>query len=84
MPSFTTRKPAAIPPAESSGHALPAFVHDYLASGSAEGVRNDTLHRCAQQFFAARLSLEEAEARLLPRALADGLKPSEARRLLSP
>lgn len=66
-------------PVEGSGFALPPFVHDYLAQGAAKGGRNDVLHRVAQQFLACQLPQAEAEARLIPRAVADGLGLAEAR-----
>lgn len=79
MPTFRTSTAAVEPslPVESSGFVLPPFVHEYLANGAAEGQRNATLHKAAQQFLAAKLSQAEAEARLTPRALSDGLRPAE-------
>lgn len=87
MPTFRTSTPGfrigSTLPQESNGSVLPKIVHDYLAGGATEGSRNDTLHRCAQQFFAAGLDQAEAESRLLPRALEDGLSESEARQAIN-
>lgn len=83
MPAYLSAAPSKPVRAEASGYVLPPFVHDYLAGGAGEGSRNDTLHKTAQQFLAARLPLSEAEARLLPRALADGLGAAEARQAIA-
>ncbi len=61
-----------------AGPRLPQFVHDFLGGGAPEGSRNETLHRCAQQYFWARLPIEEAKRDLLPAAMRCGLKEGEA------
>ncbi len=66
------------PQSVDAGPRLPQFVHDFLGGGAPEGSRNETLHRCAQQYFWARLSIEEAKRDLLPAALRCGLKEGEA------
>jgi len=64
-------------PADLRGR-LPAYVTNYLASGAAVGVRNQTLYVSARFYNDNRFSLSEAERDLLPRALADGLNEHEA------
>ncbi len=62
--------------------SLPARTRDYLAHGAPEGTRNVQLFDAACQFRDAGHSLEETEARLLGRALADGLTETEARQTI--
>jgi RecA-family ATPase len=76
MPTYRASKPVQ------TGPILPPAVISYLSSGAAEGERNERLHWAAQQFFAAGLSQEEAEAQLMPRALSDGLRESESRQCI--
>jgi RecA-family ATPase len=57
---------------------LPEAVHAYLQHGAAQGQRNATLYSMAQQFFAAGIPQAEAQNKLLPRALADGLREAES------
>lgn len=51
---------------------LPPFVRDYIERGAAEGTRNDTIFKVAQQFMACGYSMNEAETYILRRAIADG------------
>ncbi len=59
--------------------ALPRRTLEYLQRGASEGMRNAELFDAACQFRDAGHPLEETEAQLLARALADGLTESEAR-----
>jgi len=80
MPRFRTRIPVpqCLPDAAQPGVILPRFVHEYLHGGAGEGSRNERLHRCAQQFFAAGLPMNTCMQQVLPRAMADGLGQYEA------
>lgn len=51
---------------------LPPMVRTYIESGAAEGERNDTIFRVAQQFYACGYSQSEAEGWIMPRATAQG------------
>lgn len=57
---------------------LPQFVTDYLAGGAPEGSRNESLHKCAQQYFWGEYSQSDAERDLLPVAMRTGLTEGEA------
>ena len=57
---------------------IPKCTQDYLNNGAPKGQRNDELMKAACQWRDERLSLDEAVAALLPRALADGLSEQEA------
>lgn len=59
--------------------ALPRRTLEYLQRGASEGMRNAELFDATCQFRDAGHPLEETEAQLLARALADGLTESEAR-----
>ncbi|CAB4186570.1 AAA domain containing protein [uncultured Caudovirales phage] len=59
-------------PTEVSGFPLPAFVHQYLSSGAAEGERNEVIYKVAQQFYACQLSQADAESRIVPMAVSQG------------
>lgn len=61
---------------------LPPVVRDYIEAGAAEGSRNETIFKVAQQFHACGYSEGEAEGWMLPRALADGTKEGEARQAI--
>lgn len=58
---------------------LPRRTLDYLQRGASEGSRNAELFDAACQFRDAGISRDEAEARLIARALSDGLGEGEAR-----
>lgn len=58
---------------------LPRRTLDYLERGAPEGTRNAELFEAACQFRDAGISSDEAEDRLLARALADGLPEGESR-----
>lgn len=72
----------AVSPWPDAQRPLPPFVRDYIDSGAAEGQRNDTIHKAAQQFLACGYSASEAESWLLPRALADGVSERETRQTI--
>ena len=54
------------------GPVLPPFVLAYLQGGAAEGERNDTIYRVAQQFRAAGFPQSDCEARVMPVAIGQG------------
>jgi hypothetical protein len=58
---------------------LPLVTIAYLQYGAAEGHRNDAAFSAAIQFRDAKKSFDEANAAILPRAVADGLPEHEAR-----
>lgn len=58
--------------------ALPRRTLDYLQHGASEGNRNAELFDATCQFRDAGIGQDEAESKLLARALADGLSESEA------
>lgn len=58
---------------------LPRRTLDYLQHGASQGTRNAELFDAACQFRDATVDVGEAEARLMSRALADGLSEAEAR-----
>ncbi len=68
-----------MPKYRSTGLSLPRRTLDYLQRGAAEGMRNAELFDATCQFRDAGHPLEDTEAQLLARALADGLTESEAR-----
>lgn len=69
---------AAPPPSTNGVHPpLPKRTLAYLVFGAQNGTRNDELYRAAQQFYAAGYSQQEADQKLRPRALADGLGDAE-------
>lgn len=68
-----------MPKYRSTGLSLPRRTLDYLQHGAAEGMRNAELFDATCQFRDAGHPLEDTEAQLLARALADGLTESEAR-----
>lgn len=72
-----------IPLADGVRLPLPRWVEDYLAHGRPEGQRNRTLFGAAIECKANGWGQGEAEALLLPRALADGLDEQEARRTIA-
>lgn len=57
---------------------LPRRTLDYLAAGAPEGARNAELFDAACQFRDAGYRRDEADAQLIPRAVADGLSEAEA------
>jgi len=59
--------------------ALPRRTFDYLERGAPKGQRNAELFDAACQFRDAAIPLDEAEDRLLARAVMDGLGEAEAR-----
>ena len=59
--------------------ALPRRTLEYLQRGAGEGMRNAELFDATCQFRDAGHPLEDTEAQLLARALADGLTEAEAR-----
>ena len=64
-----------MPKYRSTGLSLPRRTLDYLQRGAAEGMRNAELFDATCQFRDAGHPLEETEAQLLARALADGGSP---------
>ena len=62
---------------------LPQYVAWYLDAAHAEGNRNNTLNWTAYKMHSDAYTQQEAEAILLPRALADGLDETEARRTIA-
>lgn len=62
---------------------LPPVTLDYLDHPTQEGERNRSLFDAACQFRDAGAPTAEAEARLLPCALRDGLAEAEARRAIA-
>ena len=58
---------------------LPRRTLEYLQRGASEGMRNAELFDATCQFRDAGHPLEDTEAQLLARALADGLTEAEAR-----
>ena len=71
--TFTPHKPAD----------LPQYVAWYLDNAHAEGNRNNTLNWTAYKMHSDGYTQAEAEVILLPRALADGLDETEARRTVA-
>lgn len=73
--------PAPPPPPinlNGNGHAaLPPRTLHYVLHGAPQGSRNAELYAAAQQFYAAGYTQAEADQRLRPRALSDGLPDSE-------
>lgn len=66
------------PPSTNGVHApLPKRTLQYLVFGAQHGTRNDELYKAAQQFYAAGYTQQEADQKLRPRALQDGLSDSE-------
>ena len=61
-----------------SSQPLPERTVNYIENGSPEGQRNDELFHAAQQFRDAEIDVWEAKATLVPRAVTDGLRESEA------
>lgn len=57
---------------------LPKRTREYLERGAPEGQRNAELFEAACQLRDAAMSREQAQAMLLPRAIADGLSDAEA------
>ena len=57
---------------------LPQFVHNFISGGAPEGSRNETLHKCAQQYFWGGFPQTDAERDLIPAAVRCGLKEGEA------
>ena len=65
-------------PTYSTDPRLPAFVGDYLRSGTGEGSRNAMVYKVAQQYRAAGIDQSMALREIMPRAMADGLTQNEA------
>lgn len=61
---------------------IPKWVEDYLANGAPSGSRNKTLFVMACSLKGIGMSESEAESLLLPRAEADGLGSSEAKKAI--
>lgn len=59
--------------------SLPRRTLEYLERGAPEGTRNAELFDAACQFRDAGISPDESEARLIERAVADGLGEAESR-----
>lgn len=78
-------KPAQQQPfGTANGHTpLPKRTLQYIFSGAQKGGRNAALYAAAQQFFAAGYSQAEADQKLRPRALQDGLTDSEIDRTIA-
>ena len=66
------------PTYSTSDPRLPAFVGDYLRSGTGEGSRNAMVYKVAQQYRAAGIDQSMAVREIMPRAMADGLTQNEA------
>lgn len=83
MPRFVASVPKraveAWPDAE---RPLPPVVRSYIESGAAEGQRNETIFKVAQQFHACGYSDTEAEGWIMPRAKADGVSDAESRQAI--
>lgn len=62
---------------------LPQYVAWYLDNPHAEGNRNNALNWVAYKMHSDAYTQQEAETILLPRALADGLSETEARRTIA-
>jgi len=62
---------------------LPQYVAWYLDNAHAQGQRNNTLNWTAYKMHSDGYNQTEAEAILLPRALADGLDEDEALRTIA-
>jgi hypothetical protein len=76
MPVYTTGNVS--PPDEFD--CLPQVTRDYLANGAPKGQRDNMLFAAACQFRDAGFDQGRAEAVLIPRAMADGLEETYARR----
>jgi hypothetical protein len=63
---------------QSTFSQLPKITLDYLEYGAPEGQRDEAAYRAAQQFFWNGYSIDEAMAAIVPRAIQDGLSPSQA------
>jgi hypothetical protein len=61
-----------------SSQPLPERTVSYIENGAPEGQRNDELFHAAQQFRDAGIDVWEAKVSLVPRAVTDGLRESEA------
>lgn len=83
MPKFVASAPKRIVEAwPDSERPLPPVVRSYLESGAAEGTRNETIFKVAQQFHACGYSDTEAEGWIMPRAKADGVSDAESRQAI--
>lgn len=83
MPKFVASAPKRIVEAwPDSERPLPPVVRSYLESGAAEGTRNETIFKVAQQFHACGYSDSEAETWIMPRAKADGVSDAESRQAI--
>lgn len=77
-PAQSNAPPPTMNGASANGHAkLPRRTLEYLLNGAPHGARNQELYAAAQQFYAAGYSQSEADAKLRPRARADGLDDAE-------
>jgi len=65
---------------QSTFSQLPKITLDYLEHGAPEGQRDDSAYKAAQQFNWNGYSIDEAMAAIVPRAMADGLSESQARK----
>lgn len=70
--SFKATEPKTLESWPDVQRPLPPFVRQYCESGAAEGERNSTIFKVAQQFYACGYSTSEAESFIMPRAVAQG------------
>lgn len=72
--SFTASSPSrsSFTPWPDAIRPLPLVVRQYIERGAAEGERNDTIYKVAQQFHACGYSQQEAETWIMPMATGQG------------
>src|SRR6267142_4236180 len=79
MPEYFQHAPGS---AGNTYGSLPKRTLDYLATGAPQGMRNEELFEAALQYRDAGYSIGHAEARLVGRAILDGLSETEAKKTI--